>query len=140
MTDQTEDPTPVSAGVIPGSGIDEPASRRPGVPMERWPSPAGHAHWDEPDRQDDPGHVLRRKGLARLTPVFGSTLPPRGISGMMRRAAYDIPEHHTSHWLVLLLADRVDALEYRLKRISPFAIPAVLAGAAFVAFVRFRNR
>jgi hypothetical protein len=46
----------------------------------------------------------------------------------MRRAAYQIPEHHTTHWLVLLLADRVDATEYQAKRVLPWALP-LLAGA-----------
>ena len=99
---------------VPGAGIDADDARRPGVPMEaKVPHPMGSAHWKVPEQQPDPGNILKRKGLPGLTPVFGTTLPPRGLSGWMRRAAYEIPEHKTSHWFVLLLADRVAAVEQR---------------------------
>jgi hypothetical protein len=56
---------------------------------------------------------LRRKGLDRLTPVYGTAQPPRGVSGLMRRLAYTRPEHEARHWALLLAADRVDVLEGR---------------------------
>ena len=47
-----------------------------------------------------------------LTPVFGTACPPKGISGIMRRYAYDsFSEGQSAHWLLLMAADRVDALE-----------------------------
>jgi hypothetical protein len=97
-----------------GIAVDADRSERPGVPMEQSPPrPVGNAHWLSPDRQGDPGFVMKRKGLDALTPVFGTTCPPHGISGTIRRAAYRIAEHKTSHWLLLMIADRVDALESR---------------------------
>lgn len=121
-----------SNGAIFGAGADARMGERPGVPMEKEPpEPAGNAHWITPDRMPDPGYVLKRKGLDELTPVFGTTVPPRGLSGLMRTAAYEIPEHFTSHWLLLLAADRVDVLEDRLKRYLPFALAA---GGLYLAF------
>ena len=98
----------------------------------------GNAHWIVPDRQPDPGNILKRKGLEELTPVFGNTVPPKGLSGVMRRAAYQIPDHRTSHWLMLLLADRVDALEWRLGRVLPIAFP--LAAIGFAAYAIAKKR
>jgi hypothetical protein len=46
-----------------------------------------------------------------LTPVFGSTLPPRGLSGSLRRVAFRYSENDLRHWLMLLGADRVDVVE-----------------------------
>lgn len=117
----------------PSEAVDADPADRPGVPMElETPRPAGHAHWSEPEQQDDPGDVLKRKGLEQLTPVFGTAVPPRGLSGLMRRAAYGIPEHFTSHWFALLLADRVDVMEDRARRAAPFVVPAVaVAGLAY---------
>jgi hypothetical protein len=128
-----------------GAGIDAAPSRQPGVPMElRLPRPVGNAHWDKPERQMDPGYILKRKDLPELTPVFGTSVPPRGLSGWMRRRAYALPEHHTSHWLLLMLADRVDVAEDRLLRALPFALPALtIAGAATLfglAYSRSRRR
>jgi hypothetical protein len=131
--------TSLETGPVRGAGIDAQPERRPGVPMESEPPrPAGNAHWETPERQPDPGHVLKRKGLNELTPVFGTAVPPRGLSGLMRRAAYQIPEHYTSHWFVLLAADRVDAVEHRARRVLPFALPAAALGAAALAFTRWR--
>jgi hypothetical protein len=102
----------------PGAhGIDEPRENRPGVPMETEPSPDPGAHWDSPARQQSEETHFRRVGLDRLTPVYGTAQPPRGLSGLMRRAAYAVPEHQARHWALLLAADRVDVLEDRLGEV-----------------------
>jgi hypothetical protein len=50
-----------------------------------------------------------------LTPVFGTSCPPKGLSGVMRKVAYKrYSEAKAAHWLLLLAADRVDALESAL--------------------------
>jgi len=46
--------------------------------------------------------------LGALTPVFGTAQPPAGLSGILRRMAYRVPEHRPRHWMPLMLADRVD--------------------------------
>lgn len=95
-------------------GIDQAFERRPGVPMEAEPRIDTGAHWRMPERMPERRLRPRRKGLKRLTPVYGTAQPPRGVSGIMRRIAYRIPEHRARHWLVLLAADRVDVVEGRL--------------------------
>lgn len=95
-------------------GYDEAPERRPGVPMAAEPRPVEGVAWDSPPRQQSEVAHLHRKGVERLTPVYGATLPPKGLSGVMRRAAYEIPEHSPIHWMMLLAADRVDVLEDRL--------------------------
>jgi hypothetical protein len=128
------------ANVLLGESVDASMSRRPGVPMEMSPPHAmGAAHWAQPERQRDPGNILKRKGLRELTPVFGTSTPPRGLSGLLRRAAYRIPEHATSHWLLLLFADRVDVIEHRPLSLLPLALPLV-AGSAGVLLLNRRRR
>lgn len=95
-------------------GVDAPRERRPGVPREAPPEPVDRAAWDRPETQEIRRPHLRRAGIERLTPVVGTAQPPRGASGMLRRAAYEIPEHYARHWAMLMLADRVDVLEGRL--------------------------
>jgi hypothetical protein len=121
-------------GAIFGAGADARQAQRPGVPMEKEPpEPAGNAHWLQPDEMENPGWVLKRAGLEKLTPVFGTSVPPRGLSGIMRTAAYKIPEHFTSHWLLLMAADRVDVVEDRIKRYLPFAVVAAGLGGVYLA-------
>ena len=93
-------------------GVDDPGSR-PGVPMEAEASPAEGAH-GPPRRQDNVGTHLVRAGLEEPTPVVGTAQRPHGLSGVIRRRAYEIPEHYARHWSLLLLADRVDVMEDRL--------------------------
>ncbi len=100
-----------------GWGVDGDAKKRPGVPRELRPEVRGGAHWEAPEQQARPGvQVLKRASLEELTPVFGTTAPPRGLSGLLRRVAYGIPEYRVKHVLLLLLADRVDVLESLVRR------------------------
>ncbi|MEJ3405058.1 hypothetical protein WDJ51_09965 [Rathayibacter sp. YIM 133350] len=93
---------------IPGWGVDADPRDRPAVPREKH-LPTG-AHWDFPDRQ--PETFLRERSIehAMLTPVFGTAQPLHGLSGAIRRFAYDrFSEGRAAHWLLLLAGDRVDA-------------------------------
>ena len=99
---------------IPGWGADLDRADRPSVPKERAPSLNG-AHWDFPERQPESWPRERSIEHAFLTPVFGTSCPPRGLSGVMRKVAYKrYSEAKAAHWLLLLAADRVDALESTL--------------------------
>lgn len=107
-------------------GVDLPLENRPGVPMRADPHLLPHVQPGEPARQRSDEKHLRRKGLDRLTPVYGTAQPPRGVSGMIRRMAYEIPEHSAKHWGMLLMADRVDILEDRLMHgIGPGTLDAM---------------
>ena len=46
-----------------------------------------------------------------LTPVFGVSSAPGGMSGMLREYAYNFGEGANRHWLTLMAADRIDILE-----------------------------
>jgi hypothetical protein len=99
---------------IPGWGADLDPLDRPSVPKERFDLPRTGAHWDFPDRQ--PELVPRERSIEHkfLTPVFGTTYPPKGLSGAIRKVAYRYSEGRAAHWLLLLAADRVDATEAHL--------------------------
>ena len=103
--------------------VDSAHARRPGVPMEAEPHADPGASWDEPERQQSQIRHLKRKGLQNLTPVYGTAQPPKGLSGVIRRAAYEIPEHKPSHWALLMAADRVDVLEHGLTRLTSTSGP-----------------
>lgn len=101
---------------IPGWGVDLDPKDRPAVPMENFNPGATGAHWDFPERQ--PETYPRERSIEHkfLTPVFGTTCPPRGLSGVIRRFAYDrFSEGRASHWLLLMAADRVDVVEHRFQ-------------------------
>jgi hypothetical protein len=97
---------------IPGWGVDLDPADRPSVPKEIFDPDATGAHWEFPDRQPETYPRERSIEHGILPPVFGTTCPPKGLSGVIRRFAYArYSEARAAHWLLLIAADRVDALE-----------------------------
>ncbi|HVE93650.1 MAG TPA: hypothetical protein VNB24_01930 [Acidimicrobiales bacterium] len=97
---------------IPGWGADADPKDRPSVPREQLDSKATGAHWEFPDRQPEQWPRERSVEHSMLTPVFGTSCPPKGLSGILRKFAYlRYSEARATHWLLLVAADRIDALE-----------------------------
>lgn len=107
----TAHPREVLETSIPGWGVDRDPLNRPGVPKERY-NPNTGAHWEMPQHQVQ--HYKREKSTehAMVPPVFGTSCPPRGLSGLVRKLAYaKFSEGQSAHWLLLMLGDRIDVIE-----------------------------
>lgn len=101
---------------IPGWGVDLDPNHRPSVPKEKFDPDLNGARWDFPERQPEKWPRERSIEHEFVTPVFGTSCPPTGISGMARRYAYRrYSEARAAHWLLLLAADRVDTVESRFR-------------------------
>jgi hypothetical protein len=125
--------------------VDSEPTRRPGVPMipekpAAYPTVAGRPLEQQiPSEEILTGVEARLNAGGDLTPVFGTSVPPRGLSGALRRAAYKIPEHKSGRWVLLMLGDRVDVWEGRITR-HPIATAAIVGGVitAFAVSRRLR--
>ncbi|MEV4639904.1 hypothetical protein AB0J80_21410 [Actinoplanes sp. NPDC049548] len=101
---------------IPGWGADLDPRDRPAVPRERFDPNLSGARWEFPERQPEKWPRERSIEHKFLTPVFGTSCPPKGLSGVIRRYAYRrYSEGRAAHWLLLLAADRVDTAESTLR-------------------------
>jgi hypothetical protein len=101
---------------IPGWGVDLDPKDRPSVPKLQFQDDLSGAHWEFPDRQPEKWPRERSVEHKFLTPVFGTAQPPKGLSGAIRRLSYArYSEGRLAHWMLLVLADRVDAVEHHLK-------------------------
>jgi hypothetical protein len=101
---------------IPGWGVDLDPKDRPSVPRERLDPTLTGAHWDFPEQQPEKWPRERSIEHKFLTPVFGTSCPPNGVSGMIRRYAYRrFSEGRAAHWLLLVAADRVDSIGSHLR-------------------------
>jgi hypothetical protein len=101
---------------IPGWGVDLDPRDRPSVPREVIDPAGTGAHWDFPERQPEKWPRERSIEHQFLTPVFGTSTPPRALSGIIRKFAYArYSEARAAHWLLLIMADRVDAAESHLQ-------------------------
>ena len=116
---------------IPGWGADLDPANRPAVPMERHPPRLPGLHWDLPAEQLSDVEVLHSIERPSITPVYGTSCPPSGLSGWIRRRAFRHSENNVRHWMMLLMADRVNVVEGLLhdtrtsRRAHAFAIVGV---------------
>jgi len=120
---------------------DVSESERPGVPMEHAPHKL-HPHAPEQYARMKPRPgVIHRTELQAMTPVFGTAQPLHGISGLVRRVAYGTRETKARHWMLLLMADRIDVLEHRVARlVKAFAVVPVGVAAVVLAMRYLRPR
>jgi hypothetical protein len=104
------------AARIPGWGVDRDPAVRPAVPRLQFDPTRSGAHWEFPERQPEKWPRERSIEHKFLTPVFGTSCPPKGLSGVMRRFAYKrFSEARAAHWLMLIAADRVDSFGSHLR-------------------------
>jgi hypothetical protein len=101
---------------IPGWGVDLDPRDRPSVPQVAFQEDLSGARWEFPERQPEKWPRERSIEHKFLTPVFGTSCPPRGLSGAIRKFSYArYSEARAARWLLLMLADRVDAWENHLR-------------------------
>ena len=87
---------------------------------------AGYS-WERPPQQPITVEVLHSNERPNVTAVFGTSTPPSGLSGMIRRVAFKYSESSYGHWLPLMLADRVGVVEGVLEDLARGHVPNVFA-------------
>ena len=120
-------PTRAQLAHIQGWGADLDRKDRPGVPMERTPPRFINIPEGDPSPQEEHVEVLVSTERPGRTPLFGTVQPPSGLSGMIRRQAFKLTENDVRHWLLLLVADRVNMVEGIGEDLASGKIPNVLA-------------
>ena len=123
---------------IKGWGADLDHKNRPAYPMERKPPRLEGLHWH--DIEDQPlrmkvYHSIERPGI---THVFGTSMPPSGLSGKIRDVAYGLSENDIRHWLMLLFADRVNVVEGILHDLSRGHVPNIFAEMGWKAELKHK--
>jgi hypothetical protein len=124
----TRQPEKPALAVDPHAGIDLDRARRPGYGSLRGIKPWPNSRWPIERQPGTPTSFMHGRSNKTPPPVFGTDVPPRGISGQLRRLARAYPDHMARHWMLLLASDRVDLLEHRIRKALPFAIGGLLIG------------
>jgi hypothetical protein len=112
---------------IQGWGADLDHANRPAYPRERMPPRLEGVHWHEPEQQAQTVEILHSNERPSITPVFGTSVPPSGLSGSIRRFAFKFSENDLRHWMLLLFADRVNMVEGIGQDLARGHVPNVFA-------------
>ncbi|VXA96625.1 hypothetical protein [Massilia sp. 9I] len=121
---------------INGWGADLDRKDRPAVPMERTPPRFIHQPEGELPQQPERVEVLVSPERPGITQIFGTVQPPSGLSGMIRRLAFKSTENDLRHWLLLLLADRVNVVEGVADDLAHGRVPNVLGEMGIKAEIK----
>lgn len=113
---------------IKGWGIDADPKNDPTYPMKRRTDEEQLGYtWQRPSQQPIDIEVLHSNERPNVTAVFGTSSPPSGLSGMIRRYAFKYGESSYGHWLPLLLADRVNVVEGIIDDLKHGHVPNIFA-------------
>jgi hypothetical protein len=102
-------------------------------------------NWQRPTLQEPAVEVLHSNERPGLTAVFGNTVPPKGLSGVLRRQAFKFSESQQAHWILLVAADRLQMVEAIGEDLSRGHVPNLFAEMGLKAElkhnpVRFASR
>ena len=113
---------------IKGWGVDADPNNDPTYPIKHR-NDGEHAgySWERPPQQPINTEILHSIERPNVTAVFGTSTPPSGLSGSIRRFAFRYSESSYGHWLPLMLADRVSVVEGVLADLKHGRVPNVFA-------------
>lgn len=125
---------------IPGWGMDADPKNEPTYPMKNYTG-ADHdrIRYERPVQQGQEVEILKSTERPALTAVFGTSVPPSGLSGMVRRYAFRHSEDRYRHWLPLILADRINMVEGLFEDFAQGHVPNIIKERGWVMEWRYRR-
>jgi hypothetical protein len=97
-------------------------------------------HWLRPPQQPVEMEILQSSERPNMTATFGTSTPPSGLSGRIRRFAFRYSESSRAHWLPLMLADRINMLEGLVQDLSRGHVPNIFAEMGIRSEIRHNPR
>jgi hypothetical protein len=111
---------------VKGWGIDADPENDPTYPMKNRNNGEHLGYtWDRPTQQPVDIEVLHSNERPNVSSTFGTSTPPMGLSGVIRREAFKYSENSYGHWLPLMLADRIGVVEGIIDDFSHGHVPNV---------------
>ena len=121
-------PRPIDPSQVKGWGIDADPENDPTYPIKKRTDAEQRGYtWPRPSQQPASVEVLHSNERPNLSAVFGTSTPPRGLSGMLRRFAFRYNESNYGHWLPLMAADRIGVVEGFFSDLGRGRVPNVFA-------------
>ena len=138
---KTESPHLVDTATIPGWGVDADPENDPTYPMRDQTQDHGLTRqWDRPPVQQPDVEILQSIEHIRQPAVVGTSTPPSGVSGMLRRTAFRWSESNWIHWLMLMGADRINVVEGVIDDLAHAKIPNIPGEMGIRSELQFNKR
>jgi hypothetical protein len=119
---------------IPGWGIDADPKNDPTYPNRHRNGQEHEGYtWQRPTQQVPDREVLHSIERPNLSAVVGNSVPPSGLSGMIRRFAFKYSENEYLHWLPLIMADKVNVVEGIIDDLAHGTLPNIWAEKGYNA-------
>lgn len=126
---------------IKGWGIDIDPKNDPTYPIKNRTDEEQEGYsWDRPAQQPINIEVLHSIERPNIPAVYGTSMPPRGLSGMIRRYAFTKSESDYRHWLPLILADRVNVVEGIIDDLLHGHVPNIFAEKGWNAEWKYNRK
>jgi hypothetical protein len=126
---------------IEGWGIDADPENEPTYPMKKYTG-ADHdrLNYERAPQQPENVEILHSNERPGVTRVFGTSTPPSGLSGRLRRFAFRYSEGSSGHWFTLVLADRINVIEGIVEDIKNGHIPNIFAERGWQAEWKYNRK
>jgi hypothetical protein len=115
----------VDTSTIPGWGAAADPTNNPTYPIRHIEHQTRGMTWDRPAQQVPGVEILRSIEHNRLPAVVGTSTPPSGLSGAIRRYAFRRSESDWWHWLLLMGADRINVVEGVVEDLTRGKVPNI---------------
>lgn len=126
---------------IKGWGVDADPKNDPTYPIKQRTDQEQQGYtWERPPQQPVNIEVLHSNERPNITAVFGTSMPPSGLSGVIRRFAFRFGEGSFGHWLPLLLADRINVVEGFIDDLAHGHFPNVFAEKGLKAEWKYNRK
>jgi hypothetical protein len=127
--------------LVNGWGVDADPKNDPTYPMKQRNNGEHEGYsWERPPQQSLTVEVLHSNERPNVSAVFGASTPPSGLSGVLRRFAFNYSESSYGHWLPLMLADRVGVMEGVLDDLHHGRVPNIFAELGWKAEWTYNRR
>jgi hypothetical protein len=126
---------------IKGWGIDANTENDPTYPMKHVTG-ADHdrLNYERAEQQPVNIEVLHSNERPGITRVFGTSSPPSGLSGALRRYAFKFSEGSSAHWLTLIMADRVNVVEGLIDDLRQGHVPNIFKERGWTAEWKYNRK
>ena len=126
---------------LKGWGVDANPENNPTYPIKHYTGDDHQRiHYAKPPQQRRDVEILHSNERPTVTAVFGTSTPPSGLSGMLRRYAFKHSENSSKHWMTLILADRINAIEGIIDDLRRGHIPNIFAERGWNAEWKYNRK